>query len=189
MMEIGSECLCSDASETWNFFSALLISAARAHTGMRAHGTPGPRETRRVSPRASAAPRSRVAGWAAPRACHGAQRARARGTNGRRGCLPALPRRAGGGWPRGTTRALAAHAREQHRELAGAVVRAGGAAPRTFLCLLHAVPRKELVDPPETQFLAVQLVVYPRRRRGMRPHPASAHTTWNPPLNKQPAQT
>ena len=111
------------------------------------------------------------------------------GTHGRCDCVPALPRRAGGGWRRSVPRALAAHAREQHRELAGAVVRAGGAAPRTFLCLLHAVPRKELVDPPETQFLAVQLVVYPRRRRGMRPHPASAHTTWNPPLNKQPAQT
>jgi hypothetical protein len=84
------------------------------------------------------------------------------GTHGRCDCVPALPRRAGGGWRRSVPRALAAHAREQHRGLAGArsCGRVARAHARTFILrLLLAVPRKELVDASEAQLLAVQLVV------------------------------
>jgi hypothetical protein len=49
---------------------------------------------------------------------------------------------------------------------------------RTFLRLLHAVPRKELVDPAETQLSAVQFVVRrrPARRSSM---PYAAHPDWH----------
>ena len=169
IIAIGSEYCCSAASETWNFFSAPLISAACGREAC-VHGG---RRARMEAPRQPS--------WSTAQGTEGERHARCSGAPGaraERACAVAATaaqahsvRILGCGLDGvAATRPLRSARQKESADQRS--------RERTFLRLLHPVPRKELVDPAETQLSAVQFVVRrrPARRSSM---PYAAHPDWH----------